>query len=139
MFTWRLAQDKRHGDALTHAELALRDTSRLTAYEQGLALRARAQVRHHLKTPGWEDDYRAAIRLGDGRARTLTTVEYSVCQLFTERHVHAIELLPTTALKARGQAMEGWVMSTKSYAHLHHAELDEAQDCLEACVRLDPA
>ncbi|BBN96561.1 tetratricopeptide TPR_2 [Deinococcus grandis] len=139
MLAWRLAQDKRHEDALHHAELALRDTSRLTGYEQGLALRARAQARHHLKTPGWEDDYRAAIRLSDGRARTLTTVEFSVCQLFTGRHAHAIELLATAALEARGQAMEGWVMSTKGYAHLHHAELDQAQDCFEACVRLDPA
>ncbi|GGN47239.1 tetratricopeptide repeat protein [Deinococcus daejeonensis] len=139
MLAWRLAIGaKQYEDALTHAEIALRDVTRLTDYEQALTLRARAQARHRLKRPGWEDDYRAAIDLSDGRARTLTTVEYSVCQLFTERHAHAIELLATAALEARGDDLEGWVLSTKGYAHLHHAELDEAQDSFEACVRLAP-
>ncbi|GGS03867.1 tetratricopeptide repeat protein [Deinococcus sedimenti] len=124
--------------ALASAELALQDVTRLNDYEHGMALRARAKARLRLHLPGWEDDYRAALPLTEGRARTLTTMEYSVSLLHTERHAEGMELLARAALGARGDELEGWVVSTKGYAHLHHAELDEAQDCFEACLRLAP-
>lgn len=133
---WVLGQQERHAEGLRSADVALRDQARLTPFDLALALRARGRAGQRLGQPGWQEDYRRAAQFSEGRVRGVTLMEYGSLLLFGEGHARGMEALGEAALTLRGDDLEAWAHSSKGYAHLHHAELDDAQTCFEACNRL---
>ncbi|UBV44082.1 tetratricopeptide repeat protein (plasmid) [Deinococcus taeanensis] len=133
---WVHAQRDRFAEALASADAALQREAELTPFDLGLVLRARGMAGQRLGRPAWEDDDHRAAQLSDGRVRGVTLMEYGSLLLYGDGHARGMEALGEATLALRGDDLEGWVLSSKGYAHLHHVDLDDAQACFEACIAL---
>ncbi|MFC4427121.1 tetratricopeptide repeat protein [Deinococcus navajonensis] len=133
---WVLVQRDHHADGLASADSALRSEAQLTPFDLALVLRARGMAGQRVGQPSWEADYQRATQLSEGRVRGITLMEYGSLLLFTDGHARGMEALGEATLALRGDDLEAWAHSSKGYAHLHHADLDDAQTSFEACNAL---
>ncbi|WP_146160623.1 tetratricopeptide repeat protein [Deinococcus arcticus] len=133
---WTLVQRDHLQAGLKSADAALQAEGALTPFDLALALRARGMAGQRLGRRGWEADYQRAAQLSEGRVRGITLMEYGSLLLFTDGHARGMEALGEATLALRGDDLEAWAHSSKGYAHLHHAELDDAQTAFETGIVL---
>lgn len=128
---WVLVNREADREGLGWIEQALIHEERLSSFEQLLAWRARARAQRRLGIPEWRITFERAVELGTGRTQGITLMEFGSSLVLAGEHAAGMEAFGRARLAFKGDELEPWPLGSQGMAHLHCAEVDEAERCFQ--------
>lgn len=124
---WVLVNREADAEGLGWIEQALAQEDQLSAFERLLAWRARARAQRRLGVPEWRATFERAVQLGAGRTQGITLMEFGSSLVLVGEHAAGMEAFGRARLALKGDELEAWALGSQGIAHLHCAEIDQAE------------